>query len=338
MKNARKLTSLLLALLLVFALAATAAADDTGTPIKGTITVDNPITGQDYTAYKIFDVVYDDATPTKLYSYTIKGDSAWIQTVQNYANGTDSGLTLTPVADTTSNTFVVTFDENKFSAPKFAAVLKTALKADTTAFTGTDLEKSGNPVKASATVNELGYYFVTSSTGALCNLTTTAPDVNIRDKNDVPFNKEGDKTNADVGQTVTYKITGKVPDYTGFDKYTYEITDTMSPGLTFDNTSVEVKIGTSNVESGSNGYTLNEPTDTDTDKYTFKLSINVKQFEIGKEIVVTYKATVNEKAIAKIENNDAYLTYTNGPTEKENKTSEHVQKKSLHLQDRHRQG
>ena len=73
MKHARKLTSLLLALVMVFALAVTVAADGTtGTTGTGSITVDNPIEGQTYTAYKIFDVVYDEATP-KHYSYTIEG-------------------------------------------------------------------------------------------------------------------------------------------------------------------------------------------------------------------------------------------------------------------------
>ena len=96
--------------------------------------------------------------------------------------------------------------------------------------------------KATATGLDLGYYFVTSTNGALCNLTTTDPAVTIHDKNDMPFKKEVDKTNVDVGQAVTFKITGKVPDYTGFTKYTYLITDTMTNGLTFKD-DVKVMVG-----------------------------------------------------------------------------------------------
>lgn len=214
MKHARKLTSLLLALAMVFALAVTAFAAG-----AGSITVDNPIAGQNYTAYKIFDVVYNDGQTA--YSYTIDSTSAWFNTVDTYSKQTNSGLTLTKVGDTT--TYVVT-TTGDFSAPPFADALKKALDANPTAFTGTPLTKSGSPEKASATVNELGYYFVTSTTGALCNLTTTNPNANIHDKNDMPFKKEVDKTNVDVGQTVTFKITGKVPDYTGFNTYTYLIT------------------------------------------------------------------------------------------------------------------
>ena len=61
MKHARKLASLLLALVMVFALATTAFATGTGTtPTTGTITVANPVEGRTYTAYKVFDVTYDE--------------------------------------------------------------------------------------------------------------------------------------------------------------------------------------------------------------------------------------------------------------------------------------
>ena len=114
MKHARKLTSFLLALVMVFALAVTVAAEEgTGTTGTGSITVDNPIEGQNYTAYKIFNVVYDEATP-KHYSYTIENTSEWFSTVETYANGANSGLTLTKVGDTT--TYVVT-TTGDFSAP-----------------------------------------------------------------------------------------------------------------------------------------------------------------------------------------------------------------------------
>ena len=52
MKHARKLASLLLALVMVFALAVTAFASETVTPpTTGTITVANPVANQEYKAY-----------------------------------------------------------------------------------------------------------------------------------------------------------------------------------------------------------------------------------------------------------------------------------------------
>lgn len=310
MKHARKLTSLLLALDMVFALAVTAFAAG-----AGSITVDNPIAGQDYTAYKIFDVVYNDGQTA--YSYTIDSTSAWFNTVDTYSKQTNSGLTLTKVGDTT--TYVVT-TTGDFSAPPFADALKKALDANPTAFTGTPLTKSGSPEKASATVNELGYYFVTSTTGALCNLTTTNPNANIHDKNDMPFKKEVDKTNVDVGQTVTFKITGKVPDYTGFKEYTYLVTDTMSKGLTFNKDTVEVTVGGAKVDD------CTTTVDT-TNANKFTVLIPVLNRTIGAEIVVTYTATVNKEAIAVISTNEAKLTYSNDPTKDETKDSQTEEQK-----------
>lgn len=313
MKHARKLTSLLLALVMVFALAVTVAAEEGTTAPTGSITVDNPVADKTYTAYKIFDVVYD--TAREHYSYTIEKSSPWFETV----NGYTAGLQLTPVADTTSNTYVVTFDESEFSAPSFAETLKNAL----TTVIPTDVHQFAASADGKQQVANgllLGYYFVKSSeTDALCNLTTTNPEVTIHDKNDMPFEKKVDKTNVDVGQTVKFTITGKVPDHTGFTTYTYLITDTMTDGLTFDKTSVKVTINGANVPQEPNGYILTEPNDTE--QFTFKLSINVRNFKIGDGIEVTYNATVNEKAIAEIESNKATLTYTNGPTVDDDKTT-----------------
>ena len=317
MKHARKLTSLLLALVMVFALAVTVAAEETtGTTGTGSITVDNPIEGQNYTAYKIFDVVYDKAKEN--YSYTIKDTSEWYNTVSAYT----TGLTLTPVADTTSNTYVVT-TTGDFSPAAFADALKKALDNNPTAFAGKELTKSGTPAKATVTVDELGYYFVTSSNGALCNLTTTNPHITIHDKNDMPFKKEVDKTNVDVGQTVTFKITGKVPDYTGFNTYTYLITDTMTKGLTFKN-GVKVMVGS---EDKTSDCTVTYDAETAPQTFTVSIPVLEKKYDFGAEIVVTYTATVNKEAIAAISTNEAKLTYSNNPTTGETKDSEPVVQK-----------
>lgn len=296
MKYMKKLTSLLLALLMVMGLTGTALAAD-----SGSITVDNPRNEQTYTAYKIFDVTYN--SDKSAYSYTIAGNSEWFGTVQAFASASGSGMTLTKAGDDT-NVYVVT-TTNAFSAPKFAK----ALQADRAGKTGTQLTVTDG--KASVSGLPLGYYFVTSSTGALCNLTTTDPNVTIHDKNDVPFDKVDDKESVDVGETVTYTITGKVPDTTGFTEYTYEINDTMSEGLTFNQDSVVVMI---------DGTVINDADITcnvDGNANKFKISIPVMNYKakVGKTITVTYTAVVNEKAAAKIENNKATLTYSHDPTD-----------------------
>lgn len=297
MKHARKLASLLLALVMVFALATTAFATETGTTTTGTITVANPVENQTYTAYKIFDVVYDT---NGHYSYTIDGSSEWFETVKAYADGANSGLTLTLVKGTT--TYVVTTG-SKFSAPDFAAALKAAVSG----MSGETLSGDANSVTVSNLA--LGYYFVSSNTGALCNLTTTNPTVTIHDKNDMPFEKTADQTDVEVGQTVNYTITGKVPDYTGFTSYTYKVADTMSEGLTFKK-DVKVTVGGADVTTAC---TVTYDANENANSFTVTIPVLDKKYTIGAEIKVTYSAVVNKQAVAKISPNEARLTYSNDP-------------------------
>ena len=299
MKHARKLASLLLALVMVFALATTVAADDTGTTTTtGTITVANPVEGQTYTAYKIFDVIYDDQNH---YSYTIGSSNPWYDTVNTYAATEGNGLTLTQVNG--GDTYVVTTG-NGFSAPDFAAALKKAINGKT----GKTLSGDAGSVTVSGL--DLGYYFVASANGALCNLTTTNPTVTIHDKNDMPFEKTADKTDVEVGQTVNYTVTGKVPDYTGFTSYTYKVADTMSDGLTFKK-DVKVTVGGTDVTTAC---TVTYDANENANSFTVTVPVLDNKYTIGAEIKVTYSATVNEKAIAVVSENKAELTYSNNPT------------------------
>lgn len=299
MKHARKLASLLLALVMVFALATTAFATETGTTTTtGTITVANPVEGQTYTAYKIFDVIYDDQNH---YSYTIGSSNPWYDTVNTYAATEGNGLTLTQVNG--GDTYVVTTG-NGFSAPDFAAALKKAINGKT----GKTLSGDAGSVTVSGL--DLGYYFVASANGALCNLTTTNPTVTIHDKNDMPFEKTADKTDVEVGQTVNYTVTGKVPDYTGFTSYTYKVTDTMSDGLTFKK-DVKVTVGGTDVTTAC---TVTYDANENANSFTVTVPVLDNKYTIGAEIKVTYSATVNEKAIAVVSENKAELTYSNNPT------------------------
>lgn len=318
MKHARKLASLLLALVMVFALAATAFAAETGTTTttKGTITVANPVDDRIYTAYKVFDVTYDESGH---YSYTLPAfptdDSTWYSMVRAYATKKDSGLIahVVSIDDTESGAESVFFTtDEKFSPADFAAYLKGMLQTHPTGYELTEQEDG----TVSVSDLPLGYYFVASDTGALCNLTTTNPTATIHDKTDMHFEKTADATTVEVGQTVTYTIIGKVPAYTGFNTYTYRIEDTMTDGLTFKK-DVKVTVDGTDV---TDDCTVNYDVNKNANSFTVTVPVLQNKYKIGAEIKATYSATVNEKAIAEVSENAAKLIYSNDPTTGETKT------------------
>ena len=295
MKTMRKLFTVLLALAMTLALAVSAFAADTGS-----ITITNPQGNHTYTAYKIFDVTYSGDN----YSYTISDTDAAFSTVKAYADVAANGLNLTAVANT--NKYNVSIGAG-FSAASFAQYLKT--KVDSLG-TGTAFTKASDTMKASGLA--LGYYFVSGTSGAVCEL-ATAKNIEIRDKNEVPqiekVVNDNDGT-VEIGQVLTYTITGKVPSTTGYTEYTYEVTDTMSEGLTFSK-NVKVTIGGTDVTAAAT-ITNNEN--------GFVASVNMMNYQnqIDAPVVITYTATVNEKAIVNDkETNTAVLKYSNNPADKD---------------------
>ena len=296
MKTMRKLFRVLLALAMTLALAVPAFAAET----TGSITITNPQGDHTYTAYKIFDVTYSGDN----YSYTISDTDTAFNTVKAYADVAANGLNLTAVADT--GKYNVSSGVG-FSAASFAQHLKTNVGS---LGTGTDFTTDGNTMKASGLA--LGYYFVSSTSGTVCEL-ATAKDIQIRDKNEVPEIKkdvdDNDRT-VEIGQKLTYTITGKVPSTKGYDEFTYQVTDTMTEGLTF-NKDVKVTIGGVDVTSAAT-ITNNEN--------GFVASVNMMHYQdqIDKPVVITYTATVNEKAIqSDKETNTATLKYSNDPANKD---------------------
>lgn len=308
----KKLAILFATLTMVLCCTTTAFAEGTAT---GSITVENAKESETYTAYKIFDVVYSGDK----YAYTIDSvNNKWFSEVKTYAERTDSKLTLTQKQG--EDTYVVEFQDG-FSAPKFAEYLydKTDSKTD-----GKQLAVSGG--KATITGLDLGYYFVKTTTGALCNLTTTNPTVSIYDKNIGPeiekTQKRKDNPTVDgsvqVGDTINYEITGKVPSTTGYTTYTYRIEDTMDNGLTFKKDTLKVYVGDSTTEL-EDTYKTVEFTPDATNPTGFKLIIKVNQLQnkVGETITVKYDAVVNENAVAMVNKNTAKLVYSNNPNTNE---------------------
>lgn len=100
-----------------------------------------------------------------------------------------------------------------------------------------------------------------------------------------------------IGKTVNYKVTAKVPNWTGYDHYYLALNDTMSQGLTFNNdvkATVAGKTVTVKTVSDNGGIRiLFAPTsDNSSDIVADKAN-----YPVDADIVVTYSATVNRNAV-----------------------------------------
>jgi fimbrial isopeptide formation D2 family protein/LPXTG-motif cell wall-anchored protein len=181
-----------------------------------------------------------------------------------------------------------------------------------------------------------GYYVIEdTSTGtedhrvSAVMLDTTNPSAVISLKADTPSLEKdivtatGDteSTEAAIGDKVDYKITTKVPDMTGYTKYAFNVADTMDAGLTFDPTSVVVKVDgvtlTANAAGSSTGYHVltGAAAAPATFKVVFHSFIQYKA-QAGDSIVVTYSATINSNAVIGSTGNANHgkLIYSNDPT------------------------
>ena len=291
-KTFKKLFAALLAAALVLAMTVPAFAETNAT--KGSITIDGTVSGETYTIYRMFKLDSYNAE-SNTYSYTV--EPAW-ETF--FSTGAGSSY--------------IDLDSNGHPTWKTGADAAAFAKAALTwaadkKISGTKETATGDTVTFSDL--GLGYYLVDSSLGALCGLNTTNPDATIKEKNEKPEIKKevqtsaGDwssENNAKIGDTVEYKVEIKVAD--GAQKYT--VTDTMSKGLTFNNSSLKV---TAN-DAVTTDYTLT-PT---TNGFTLVLpETYVSTLTKGTTIIVTYNATLNKDAVIDGDGNanEVKLSYGN---------------------------
>ena len=123
-----------------------------------------------------------------------------------------------------------------------------------------------------------------------------------------------DNTTAQVGYTVTFTLTAKVPDMTDYSTYKFIFHDTLSNGLAYDAGSVKVTIGGAPVTKVTD-YTVDEPTGESKElTVTFGDLTKVTNVTAGKYIVVTYTAKITKDAVKdNPAKNTVYLEYSNNP-------------------------
>ena len=349
MKKARKLTAVLLSLVMLLALVVPASAADTYS-----ITIHNDKTGHIYEAYQIFaGTVSDDETDGETDGGPMLGDITW-------GSGVDGAALLAALKAA---------DEEKYGACTTAANVaealgtETATAADAAAFADIAAQHLTATVAGTATAPNdggnyiieglpAGYYLVKDSlqdddnqTGqvlsdyivqVLGNVTMDPKDSDIPtlEKKVAERSKyqkdEGygmyynDVADWNIGDRVPFKLIGSIPDMDAYDTYQYIFHDTISDGLMLDIGSFDVYVAQEkNQDPVALGWTeipaANYELTQTADGFTLKID-NLKEFpyvdEEGRNyILVFYDAVLNENAEIGLPGNEnsAYLEFSNNP-------------------------
>lgn len=339
MKRIKRIASLLLALVMVIAMALPVMAADNN---KHTITVTQNAadkTEHTYDAYQIFKGDLAEKEGKKVLSNiewgagvngdallaALKADNTFNVVGEAKTNAFANCKTAAQVAEVLGGEAFGSSDvKNSTLTDAFARVAENNLRDEVAGtVTGT-----GN---VEITVTGSGYYLVKDQNGMVDTangaytrfMLEVVGDATATVKSDVPSGDKkvyiddettGDANNASIGSHVSYEITSKVPNHVGYNYYYFIMNDTLSEGLTFDGVeSVAVKVGDVTLKQGTDYYVY---TGDDVAPKTFRLAFaDIMKYDVGKDIVVTYSATVNDKAVVGTTGNPNTwnLQYSNNP-------------------------
>lgn len=331
MKRMKKLASLLLAMVMVLSMTVAAFAEEGTKPYNITVNAQSDrvsLAGNTYNAYKLFNVTYDG---NNAYAYTVADE------FKDYSYDGKSGKDLVDYVQTLTEASSI----NAFAEDIFKFISDPNRNIDPS---GSVTVPEDNTVVNEVIIglDEMGYYLVSGTVTAskegegeeakverviaACSLDTvtgTNKDITIKadaptlEKKIIESDQPVDANNASVGDNVTYQIKSVVPNMTGYEKYYFIVHDTLSKGLTYNEDSIAVKIGTTELDKDS-GYTATSEKDEATGetkiKIVFKDFINHNN-KIGQEVIITYTATINHDAVIGNSGNvnTASLEYSNNP-------------------------
>lgn len=318
MKIIKKITAMMLSIMMVLGMCSVVSAE--GTTTTGKITISNAIAGQEYKIYKILDLESHDAN-SGLYSYKPASDK-W-KTFFESGAGKD----------------YVTINENGYVEWRNGANADELAKAALAYATDTtnDILVTKSQTARTTTVTfddlDLGYYLVDSSLGTLCGLTNTDNEMTILEKNGVPsvekkidldldatYKNLSNKNSVNLGEMVVFQTTINVQP----GAKNYILHDKMDTNLTFGGIHEVVP-----VVNNTEGKNLTIPKycgleTSITDGCTFELKFTddfyqeyANQINDGTltKIHVRYTATVKDSAPIKIAmENKAWLTYGDNST------------------------
>ena len=325
MKRMKKIMALMLAAIMMMAMSVTAFAAG-GAAGTCTLTVNakggQDLKGQTINLYKLFDVTESGEAPNKNYAYTVNTQyKATLASVLGIsANSKDEAFAEAVTQLGTDNStevqnFANTFTTKALEGKLAATATSNKILDSNTAYTFSDLSA--------------GYYlvYVTGGKEIQSSLVTVDADrstVNL--KTEAPsITKKADKETAEIGQVVTYTVTGAIPDTTGYDSYVYKINDELTKGLDFVNNAngtactdnkVAVKVAFTDGTDASTAPTTAALATNNSKKMSLDLStwVRANQGNKGKAFTVTYYAKVNKDAEV-TNNNKASLEYGNNPSD-----------------------
>lgn len=318
MKLIKKMLAIMFAFMMVVGMGTKVNAEEGAQPnTKGSITITNALPKQEYKLYRILELESFNTT-SGAYSYKLSEKWKGFISDANYNAGKylkeENGY-VTWINENSDDATVRVFAEE---ALKYAQV--NGIECDSLIKNETDSEKS-----IAANNLPLGYYLVDSSAGALCNVNTTRPNVEINEKNGTPTVekkvKEDSKdtfessNTADIGQTLEFKTT--ITAQAGAQNYVLH--DKMDAGLTFTGTvSVSLKKNDTKPEQileNNKDYVLK--TSDLGEICTFHIEFTkdlCDSLSAGDQIIVSYSAILNENAVVGNagNKNDTWLKYGNG--------------------------
>ena len=321
MKQAKKIASILLALVMVFALAIPAFAATVTVPSDGILK------DHTFTAYQVFsgreeggilsDVQWGNGIDSTTFLAALKADTTYGSL---FTDCTDAAAVAKVLGDNNTNTALAN------------AVAELAYA-----------NKTGSGTALTSGEKELadGYYLVVDTTenvaaGSAYNtaLLQVVGNINITVKTDAPtvekkvleddkYKQDGgygqgynDVADYNMGDAVSFHLIGSVPDMSRYDTYKYIFHDTLSAGLTLNENSIKVyvasdKAGTDKAEITDWTKAVNEQSFT-VSFADLKTVLGVSQ---GKYIIVEYTATLNQNAVVGLNGNPntVYLEYSNKP-------------------------
>ena len=351
----KKMGSFILAMIMAVMMVMPVSAETAQSQSAGEISISGVNAHETYTGYKIFDVTYSlNADETKNLSYSIAADSPVRTLVENYTYSDKVIFTLTPnTAD--ENVLEVQIDP-VFNTPEAAADFAEylaeelpviELPATATGKVAADIESDTEFVdiltnyivqnNITEKVNNgeqiicwenlsFGYWFVTTTTGTLCNLNTAATEVAISDKNeDVTIEKEvkedstgtwGETNSAQIGDTVEFKTTVHAKkgatNYVVYDRL-FDGDSDDGTAFTLDKESIEVFVDANKNGAKDEGeVVLSAKENAEDTEYDYELDTNNPVYVKGSvNYVCDFKIAFSNDYLATIaENTDIVITYS----------------------------